>query len=84
MDAGETARKVEQNQSKNNLMIARNEKLRAEVDDLRSGTTAIEERARKELGMIKSGEIFIQITDSGMFHNRAQSDPNLRHKEAEL
>jgi cell division protein FtsB len=39
----------------------RNHALQAEVDDLRSGQTAIEERARSELGMIKEGETFYQV-----------------------
>ncbi len=41
----------------------RNRALQAEVDDLRSGVSAIEERARSELGMIKEGEIFYQVID---------------------
>ncbi|MCM8854486.1 MAG: cell division protein FtsB [Candidatus Thiodiazotropha sp.] len=39
----------------------RNRALQAEVEDLRTGQTAIEERARSELGMIKEGEIFYQV-----------------------
>ena len=39
----------------------RNSVLVAEIDDLRSGLTAIEERARSDLGMIKEGETFYQI-----------------------
>lgn len=39
----------------------RNRALQAEVDDLRSGQSAFEERARSELGMIKEGEIFYQV-----------------------
>ncbi len=39
----------------------RNHALEAEVEDLRSGRTAIEERARSELGMIKKGETFYQV-----------------------
>ncbi|MCG7983441.1 MAG: cell division protein FtsB [Candidatus Thiodiazotropha lotti] len=39
----------------------RNHALQAEVEDLRSGQAAIEERARSELGMIKEGEIFYQV-----------------------
>ncbi len=39
----------------------RNRALQAEVDDLRSGQSAIEERARSELGMIKEGETFYQV-----------------------
>ncbi|MES9977739.1 MAG: cell division protein FtsB [Candidatus Thiodiazotropha sp. 6PLUC5] len=39
----------------------RNDALQAEVEDLRSGQDAIEERARSELVMIKEGEIFYQV-----------------------
>jgi cell division protein FtsB len=39
----------------------RNRALQAEVEDLRSGKVAIEERARSELGMIKEGETFYQV-----------------------
>jgi cell division protein FtsB len=39
----------------------RNNALQAEVEDLRSGQSAIEERARSELGMIKEGETFYQV-----------------------
>ena len=43
----------------------RNEGLEAEVADLRDGTTAIEERARYELGMVKRDEIFVQFGATG-------------------
>ncbi len=39
----------------------RNSVLVAEIDDLKSGLTAVEERARSDLGMIKEGETFYQI-----------------------
>jgi cell division protein FtsB len=39
----------------------RNLALQAEVNDLKQGLDAIEERARSELGMIREGEIFLQI-----------------------
>ena len=42
---------------------ARNKALEAEVDDLKSGLEAMEERARSDLGMIKKGETFIQVVD---------------------
>ncbi|WP_136415375.1 MULTISPECIES: cell division protein FtsB [Oxalobacteraceae] len=48
---------------KNDELKARNAKLNSEVNDLREGTGAVEERARYELGMIKDGEIFIQILE---------------------
>ncbi|MBL3599660.1 MAG: cell division protein FtsB [gamma proteobacterium endosymbiont of Lamellibrachia anaximandri] len=41
----------------------RNSALQAEVEDLRSGSAALEERARSELGMIKEGEVFYQVID---------------------
>ena len=41
----------------------RNEALKAEVEDLKSGEAAIEERARSELGMIKPGETFYRVVD---------------------
>ena len=40
---------------------ARNAKLESEVADLKTGTGAVEERARFELGMIKQNEIFVQV-----------------------
>lgn len=46
---------------KNDELKARNAKLDSEVADLQEGTGAVEERARYELGMIKDGEIFVQI-----------------------
>ncbi|MDO6459904.1 cell division protein FtsB [Granulosicoccaceae sp. 1_MG-2023] len=41
----------------------RNRALEAEVNDLRSGLEAIEERARSEMGMVRDGEIFYQFID---------------------
>jgi cell division protein FtsB len=38
-----------------------NEQLNAEVNDLKEGLNMVEERARQELGMVKSNEIFVQI-----------------------
>ncbi|WHZ10973.1 MAG: Cell division protein DivIC (FtsB), stabilizes FtsL against RasP cleavage [Burkholderiaceae bacterium] len=40
-----------------------NEQLRSEVADLKNGRDMIEEKARMELGMVKPGEIFVQVTD---------------------
>ena len=47
-----------------NRMQQENRQLRAEIDDLKSGLAAIEERARNDLGMIKENEVYFQIVDS--------------------
>ena len=39
-----------------------NDRLAAEVRDLKEGLTMVEEKARSELGMVKPNEIFVQIT----------------------
>jgi cell division protein FtsB len=40
---------------------AANDRLAADVIDLKQGTEAVEERARGELGMIRDGEVFYQF-----------------------
>lgn len=50
----------------NEGLIARNMALAAEVEDLRSGTEASEERARHELGMMRQGEVFVQVLPPGV------------------
>ncbi len=52
---------VASQRSINDGLRARNAALSAEVEDLRSGTEAAEERARGELGMIRNAEVFVQI-----------------------
>lgn len=56
-------REIALEESELERLRARNRELQAEVDDLREGSEAIEERARSELGMIKPGEIFIQVIE---------------------
>jgi len=45
----------------NEQLRSRNAALQAEVEDLREGLDAIEERARNELGLIRAGETFYQV-----------------------
>jgi cell division protein FtsB len=48
----------------NQRLRERNQGLAAQVEDLKSGSDAIEELARGELGMIRADETFHQIIDS--------------------
>ena len=45
----------------NQKLEMRNAGLDAEVRDLKTGLDAIEERARFELGLVKDGEVFVQV-----------------------
>ena len=60
----ELDRQVTRQLEKNEALAARNAKLSGEVKDLKDGTKAIEERARVENGMMKEGEIFVQVVPS--------------------
>ena len=55
---------IEQQKETNQRLFERNEVLAAEVEDLKSGYDAIEERARMELGMIRKGETFFQVIET--------------------
>lgn len=48
-------------QASNQELIKRNRMLLADVNDLRQGQEAIEERARNELGLIAEDEVFFRI-----------------------
>lgn len=50
-------------QEQNAQLRERNAALDAEVQDLKHGVEAIEERARAELGMVSKDETFFQIID---------------------
>jgi len=55
---------VQQQTRENAGLEQRNSALAAEVEDLKSGEAAVEERARSELGMIKPGETFYRVVES--------------------
>ena len=62
-DAKELQRTVEEQRAENARLQQRNDALTAEVEDLKSGETAVEERARSELGMVKPGETFYRVVE---------------------
>ena len=59
--AWDVDRQLQAQREVNQKLEQRNAGLEAEVRDLKSGTEAIEERARFELGLIKEGEVFVQV-----------------------
>lgn len=59
----EVDRQLDSQRARNVELQVRNRSLEAEVLDLKQGVDALEERARYELGMIKSDEVFFQIVD---------------------
>jgi cell division protein FtsB len=62
---------VAKQQALNGKLRVRNETLSAEVRDLKEARDAIEERARGELGMIRSDEVFVRVVPS-----QAPSEPD--------
>ena len=54
---------IDHQTSENALFQSRNQRLEAEVRDLKTGLEAVEERARLELGMIRKDEIYFQIVE---------------------
>ena len=57
----ELGNQVDAQRAANAALKARNDTLDAEVRDLKTGSEAIEERARSELGMVRSDEVFFQV-----------------------
>lgn len=47
----------------NQELIYHNAALQADIQDLKNGNDAVEERARLQLGMIKNDEVFVQVMD---------------------
>jgi len=52
---------IEEKKRSNAQAAVANDRLSAEIRDLREGLEIVEEKARAELGMVKTNEIFVQI-----------------------
>jgi len=63
MEVWQLDRAIATQTAENAQLRERNQALAAEVADLKQGVEAIEERARRELGMIKKGETFFQVVE---------------------
>lgn len=72
---------IEQQKKVNSDNQVRNNVLNAEVTDLKQGFSAIEERARNELGMIKQDEVFFQIRnqEQGKKDNEQTDSSSIKH-----
>ncbi|GAB3388914.1 cell division protein FtsB [Lysobacter fragariae] len=67
---------VQQQKHQNEGLQQRNAALAAEVEDLKSGEAAVEERARSELGMIKPGETFYRVVEpEGAVNTQTDAKP---------
>lgn len=61
---------IAEQKKENEKIDQRNKSLLADVNDLKKGNAAIEERARNELGMVKEGETYIQVVDDKKNNNK--------------
>lgn len=59
----ELERMIDSQTEENQKLKLRNEQLEQEIEELKSGTESIEEKARTDLGMIKEGEEFYLIVE---------------------
>jgi len=59
----ELDKKVEEQRIENKKLRLRNKQIAQEVESLKTNLDSIEEKARKDLGMIKDGEIFYLVID---------------------
>jgi cell division protein FtsB len=57
-------RQLKAQKDTNQKLALRNAAVEADVHDLKQGLEAIEERARYDLGMVKSDEVFFHIVDA--------------------
>ena len=74
----ELDRQLEAQQALNARIASRNDALEAEVADLRAGQQALEERARYDLGMVKPGELFVQINEAPVSRSAPVPDGQVR------
>ena len=54
---------IDSQSEENQRFKLRNQQLEREIEELKSGTESIEEKARTDLGMIKEGEEFYLIVE---------------------
>jgi cell division protein FtsB len=60
-DVARLSKQLEEQKQLNAQALQANERLEAEIHDLKEGLEIVEEKARSELGMVKANEIYVQI-----------------------
>jgi cell division protein FtsB len=76
--AWELEQKVAEQRTINEGIRQRNLAMEAEVEDLRVGTQAIEERARTDLGLLLGEEVYVQILSPEAPANRSAQPSTTR------
>lgn len=66
---------IEIQQQINDQKKDENKILRADVNDLKNGLEAVEEHARLDLGLIKPGETFVQLSTAPVTHTSQPAAP---------
>jgi len=69
------SQQIEAHEKRNEYYRQRNDTLREEVRDLKQGQSAIEERARSELGLVKQDEVFFQVIQNKQSVTSKPSSP---------
>ena len=60
-DVARLSKQLEEQKQLNAQALQANERLEAEIHDLKEGLEIVEEKARSELGMVKANEIYVQF-----------------------
>jgi cell division protein FtsB len=71
---------ISDQQRTNQALSSRNRQLEAEIKSLKQGDAATEERARADMGMVKSGESFFMIVPPEKAGMTANSPPSTSGK----
>ena len=74
----EIDKELQAQRARNQRLEQRNARIDAEVSDLKSGTDAIEDRARYDLGLIRPGEIFVQVPQKPEMPRKSDPAPGRR------
>ncbi len=61
VSAYELHQSIQHQEEANQKLSSRNSQVELDINDLKNGNEAAEERARNDLGMVKKGEIFYQV-----------------------